>query len=240
MLQAGGSFQIVAGLSLRQVVLGFFNGALLVVDCLDGLLFSVPLGGERMVGFPQIGELAVDYCQAFGRSLIRFALERLLLNFQLHDGPFIFIQSGRPGIHLNVDRCGGFIHQINRFIRQEPIRDVPVRQPCRRYQGVIVNTHAMEDLKSFLQPAQDRDSLSNTGFLDQDPLETAFEGFVFLDPLTVLIQRCRSDQMQFAPGEHRFQQVAGIHAAFRLAGTDNVVDLINEQDDLTIALLDFI
>ena len=46
--------------------------------------------------------------------------------------------------------------------------------------------------------------------------------------------------MQLAAGQHGFQQIAGVHCAVGLAGTHDGVQLINEEDDLALALLDLV
>ena len=46
--------------------------------------------------------------------------------------------------------------------------------------------------------------------------------------------------MQFAAGQHRLEQVAGIHRAVSLASTDDGVQLINKEDDLALGLLDLV
>ena len=46
--------------------------------------------------------------------------------------------------------------------------------------------------------------------------------------------------MQLAPGQHRLEQVAGIHAAFGLARTHDGMQLVDEQDDPALRLLHFV
>ena len=46
--------------------------------------------------------------------------------------------------------------------------------------------------------------------------------------------------MQLAAGQHGLEQVARVHGTIGLAGTHDGVQLINEEDDLALALLDFV
>ena len=46
--------------------------------------------------------------------------------------------------------------------------------------------------------------------------------------------------MQFASCQHRFQHVSGIHRAVGLSGADDQVQLIDEQNDFSVALSDFL
>ena len=52
--------------------------------------------------------------------------------------------------------------------------------------------------------------------------------------LTVLIKGGGPDAAQFTPGQHRFQQIAGVHGATAGASAHHRVDLIDEQHDLSI------
>ena len=46
--------------------------------------------------------------------------------------------------------------------------------------------------------------------------------------------------MEFAAGQHRLQEVPGIHAAFGFPGADNGVQFIDEEDDAAFGLADFL
>ncbi len=84
----------------------------------------------------------------------------------------------------------------------------------------------------FLQAAQDRDRVLHRRLLDQDRLEAAGKGRVLLDMLAVFVERGRTDAVQFAARQRGLQQVGGIHRPVRLAGADQRVHLVDEQDDL--------
>ena len=76
---------------------------------------------------------------------------------------------------------------------------------------------------------------STDRLIDEHRLEAAFQGRVLLDVLAVLVERGRADAVQFAAGQHRLEQVAGVHRAFGLARADDGVQLVDEQDDLALA-----
>ena len=71
-------------------------------------------------------------------------------------------------------------------------------------------------------------------------LEAALERGVLFDILAVLVERRGADAVQLAAGEHRLQEVAGVHAALGLARADDGVQLIDEEDDAALALADFL
>ncbi len=98
----------------------------------------------------------------------------------------------------------------------------------------------MVQLVLLLEAAQDRDGVLHGGLVDEDGLEAALQGGVLLDIFPVFIERGRADAMQLAARQRRLQQVAGIHAAFRGAGADQRVHLVDEQDDLAVGVLDLV
>ena len=58
--------------------------------------------------------------------------------------------------------------------------------------------------------------------------------------LAVLVEGGRADRVELAAGEHRLEQVRGVHGALGGAGTDDGVELVDEQDDLAFAVLDLL
>ena len=74
----------------------------------------------------------------------------------------------------------------------------------------------------------------------QHLLEAALQGGVLLDPLPVLVQRGRADHAQLAAGQHRLEHVARVHRALGRARADHRVQLVDERDDLAVALPDLV
>ena len=79
-----------------------------------------------------------------------------------------------------------------------------------------------------------RDGVLDRRLIDHDRLEAALQGGVLLDVLAVLVERGGADAVQLAAGQHRLEQVAGVHRPFGLAGADDGVQLVDEQDDLPL------
>ena len=78
---------------------------------------------------------------------------------------------------------------------------------------------------------------STVGSLHQHLLEAALQRGVLLDVLAVLVQGGGADAAQLAAGQHRLEQVAGVHGALGRAGADDGVDLVDEQDDAALGAL---
>ena len=98
----------------------------------------------------------------------------------------------------------------------------------------------MEDLIALFQAAEDGDGVLHRRLVDLNGLEAALERGVLFDILAVFIERGRADAVQLAAGEHRLEEVARVHAALGLAGADNGVQLVDEQQDAPLALAHFL
>ena len=93
---------------------------------------------------------------------------------------------------------------------------------------------------ALLEAAQDGDGVFFVGLVHEHLLKTALEGGVLFDVLHVFVERGGADAMQLAPRQRRLEHVAGVHGAFGLAGADQGMQLIDEQDDRAFALGDFL
>ena len=82
---------------------------------------------------------------------------------------------------------------------------------------------------ALLQTAQDRDRILDRRLIDQDRLEPPFKRGIFFDMFAVLIERGGSDKVQFTPREHGLEQVCRIHRTLGSAGSDDRVQLVDEQ-----------
>ena len=98
----------------------------------------------------------------------------------------------------------------------------------------------MVNLVALLQPPQDRDRVADVRLADQHRLETALQGGVLLDVLAVLVEGGGPDRSQLPARQHRLQQVGGVHGALGGARADDRVQLVHEQDDLTLGGLDLL
>ena len=95
----------------------------------------------------------------------------------------------------------------------------------------------MKDFEAVAQPAKNRDGVLHIGFVDQNGLEPALQRGVVLDVFAVLVQGGGADHVQLAAGQHRLEHVAGVQGTFRRPGADNGVQLVDKQQDSTLARL---
>ena len=138
------------------------------------------------------------------------------------------------GIDLHLEAGGRLVDQVDRLVRQEAVGDVAVRERRRRDQRAIGDAHAVMLLVLVLEPAQDRDGVLDARLVDEDRLEAPGERRVLLDVLLVFVERGRADAVQLAARERGLEQVRGVHRAVGLAGADERVHLVDEQDDAAV------
>ncbi|GBD28426.1 hypothetical protein HRbin31_00443 [bacterium HR31] len=99
----------------------------------------------------------------------------------------------------------------------------------------------MVDLVLLLQAPEDGDGVLHRRLPHVDRLEPALQGRVLLDVLPVLVQGSSADAVQLAAGQHGLEDVGGVHGR-PLRGTraHHGVDLVDEQDDLALAVRDLL
>ena len=89
------------------------------------------------------------------------------------------------------------------------------------------------------QAAQNRDGVFHVGLAHKYDLEAALQRCIFLDVLTVFVQRGGANRAQLTAGQCRLQHVRSINRAFSRAGSHQGVQLVDEQNDLSLRLLNF-
>ena len=195
------------------------------------VLFGLPARGE-------IGRLllqrASSFSSLFRRSFepaIGFLLQRLLLDLQPHDLAVDRVELFRLGVDLHLQPRRRLVDQVDRLVGQEAVGDVAMRQRRRGDDRGVGDAHAVMLLVLVLQAAQDRDRVLDARLVDEDRLEAPRQRRVLLDMLAVFVERGGADAMQLAARQRRLEQVGGVHRAFGLAGADERVHLVDEQDD---------
>ena len=231
--------EVVLVLGLFDLLLDGFDLLPELLNLVDALLLVLPVGLHGVEGVPEGGELLADLHQVFEGRLIGLLAEGRLLDLQLHDLPGDLVHLRGHGVYLRLDHGAGFVHEIDGLIRQKPVGDVAVREHGGSDQGFVPDLHAVEDLVPGLQATEDGDGVLHAGFRHQHRLEPALQSRVLLDVLSILVQRGGADAVELTPGQHGLENVAGIHGALGLARAHDGVELVDEQDDLPLAMLDF-
>ncbi|MNS52490.1 hypothetical protein D3C72_852070 [compost metagenome] len=232
--QLASALELAVALGNRQFVAGFVQPLLQVCGVAELLLFRLPAGRQRICLFFRIGQLVLELLEAVGGGLVRLLLQGFAFDLQLNDAAVQFVQFFRLGIHLHAKTRSGFVHQVDCLIRQEPVGDVAVgkRRSCNK--GGIRDTNLVVLFVFFLQPAQDRDRVLNGRLIHQHRLETAGKGRILFHMLAIFIERGGADAVQLTAGKGGLQEVGRVHRAIGLAGADQRVHLVDEQDDAAV------
>ena len=188
--------------------------------------------GQRGGLLLEVGELALEPRQPVARRLVGLLLQRLALDLQLDDAAVELVERLRLGIDLHAEPRGGLVHEVDRLVGQEAVGDVAVGERRGGDDRRIGDAHAVVHLVLLLEAAQDGDGVLHRRLGDEDRLEAAGERGVLLDVLAVFVERGGADAVQLAARERRLQEVRGVHRAVRLAGADQGVHLVDEEDDL--------
>ena len=92
----------------------------------------------------------------------------------------------------------------------------------------------------FLQPAQNGNRILYARLADENRLKAARQGRIFFDMFAIFIQSGRANAMQFAARQSRFQQIGSVHRPIACPGADQSVHFINEQNNLSGRVGDFL
>ncbi len=94
-------------------------------------------------------------------------------------------------------------------------------------------------LVALFQTAQYRNGILHGRFTDVNLLESSLQCRIFLDALAVFVQRGRADATQLAARQRGFEHIRGVHGAFRGAGADQGMQLVDKQHNPAAGFGDF-
>ena len=212
-----------------------------VAGALERGLLALPADLEPAQLLLPVGEVGAQPLEAVLGGLVGLALERELLHLHPVHGATELVDLDRRALDLHPQPRGRLVDEVDRLVGQLAAADVAVGEHRRGHERGVGDLHAVVRLVLLLQPAQDRDGVLDARLADEDLLEAALERGVLLDPLAVLVQRGRTDQVQLAAGEHRLEHVAGVHRGVAAgARADDRVQLVDEGDDLALGALDLL
>ena len=239
-LQLGHLLQLALALQLRDLGADAVDLFLDVGRALHLRLLRLPHLVEVGVFLFQPPDLALDQVEALLRRLVLLLLHRLALDLQLDQAAVEPVHDFRLGVDFHLDARRRLVDQVDGLVRQEAVGDVAVRQFRRGDDGRVGDLDAVVQLVFLLQAAQDGDGGFDRRLVHQHLLEAALQRGILLHILAVFVQRGGADAVQFAARERRLEHVAGIHGAFRLAGADHGVQLVDEDDDAAFVLGDLL
>ena len=237
---AGGLFFAQGGPELVVLEFDLLEPVADFGDVADSLFFGLPLFAEVGQLVAQLFHFGFDFLAAVDGVLFGLFGQLPLGQLQLHQPPLHLIDFGRHAFQLHGQPAGGFVHQVDGLVGQEAIGDVAVRQIGRGDQGRVLDFDPLVvGLVAGLEPAQDGDRVFDVRFADEDRLEAALQGGVFLDVFAILVQRRGADAAQFAAGQRRLEQIGGVVAPFGRSGADDGVQFVDEQNHVAAGGFDF-
>ena len=107
------------------------------------------------------------------------------------------------------------------------------------FQSVVGIRNAVVCLVLIAQTLQNQYGIFQRRLFDLDRLETTLQRSVLFDVLAVFLQRGSADGLQLTASQLRLQQRRSIDSTFCGTSTDQVVDLVDEQNDVA-ALVDLL
>ena len=115
-----------------------------------------------------------------------------------------------------------------------------MRERSRSDNCRVLDADVVVRLIPLAQAAKNRNRILDIGLADVDDLEAPLQRCVFLDVLAVLVQRGCANRPQFAARQGRLHHIAGIDRALSSACAHQGVQLVDEEDDLSIRLIDLL
>ena len=144
------------------------------------------------------------------------------------------------GVHLQTQSGCGLVDEVYGLVGQKPRGDVAVREFDGRDNRLVLDSYLMMIFVTLLQSSQNRYGIVGRRLIDHNLLESAFQSLVLLEVFLKFVQRGRSDCAQFATRQRRFENVCRIHRAVGFAGTDEGVNLVDEEQYLSVARNNFL
>ena len=237
---ARSSAQITLTSSLISLNASSVQAGTQVAHLLAFALLLCPASIEACKLFLRISKLLLELLQTLLRSRISGLLQLHLLHLQARDSARKLINLLWLTIKLHAQVCSSFIDKVDGLIRKLTAGDVAVGQRSCSHECIIADSHLMVSFITTLQTTQNRDSVLNARFSDENLLEAALQSGVLLNVFAVFVECCCADHADLATSEHRLEHVSSVHRAFCSACAHNSVNLINESDDVTIRLADFV
>ena len=168
--------------------------------------------------------------------LVTLSFDRLALDFELCQSAGDLVEFLRHGVALHPQFGCCLVHQVDGLVRQEALGDIALRELYCCDTGIILYTNLVVVLVAFLQSSQDRDGRELIRLIHHHRLESALQGFVLLEVLLILVERCCTDGAQFSTCQGRFQDVGSVHRSLTTTGTYQCVNLVDKEDDAPFGL----
>ena len=238
--QLRGLLEVAVALGLLGLGAGVLELLLERADLGDGVLLVLPVRDHRVALLGERRQLLLERGEALLRRLVGLLGQRRLLDLELADAPLDDVDLERHRVDLDAQPRRGLVDEVDGLVGELARRDVAVRQHRGRDERGVLDAHTVVHLVALLEPAQDGDGVLHRRLTHVDLLEAPLERGVLLDVLAELVERGRADHAQLAARQHRLDHVAGVDRALGATGADDRVQLVDERDDLAVAVDDLL
>ena len=202
------------------------------LDVAQSRFFRLPLLAQTGPFAPQLLHFLFDFRKFF--LSVTFALFRQLAlrKLQLRKPPLDLINFVRNAFQLHCQATGRLIDKIDRLVRKETIRNVTIGQLRRGDQRRVLNLDPfMMRFITRLETAKNSDGILDRRLSDKNRLESPFEGCIFFDVFSILIECCRTDATQIPACQRGLEKICRVIATFCGTCSHNGMQFINEKND---------
>ncbi len=123
------------------------------------------------------------------------------------------------------------VDEVDGLVGQLAVGDVAIGQLGGCFQRLVGDLDLVVLLVAVAQALEELHRLLGGRLVHADLLEAPLQGGVALQVLAVLVERRGADGLQLAAGQGRLEDRRGVDRALCGARTDEVVELVDEQDD---------
>ena len=204
------------------------------------MLFGFPAGLHLVEFIFIFRKLRAQLLKAFLGELVGLLFKRHFFDFKLHYLTANVVKLRRHGVNIRANGGAGLVHKVNGLIRKKTVGDIAVGKGSRRHKGAVVNTNAVVNFVALFKTSQNGNGVLHGGFVHHYGLETAFQGGVLFNILSVFVKGGGAYAVQLASGKHGLEQVACVHAALGFACAHYGVQLVDEQKNFALGLFDFL
>ena len=146
---------VTFALSTLGLELQLLHLLLVLLDLVDQLAFTLPLGTEFAFLIAQLSNFAVEgseFSRDSGLSRVSgFATNALALNLELCKAAANLVELFRHRVTLHAEFGGSLVHEVDGLVGQETLGDITLRKLDGSNAGIVLDTHLMVVLVAFLQ-----------------------------------------------------------------------------------------
>ena len=176
--------------------------------------------------------LAAAFLVPQGGGSLKILAAHSLFLFLSHLGDLVLqlFHVRRGGHVFQPGPAGGFIHQIQGFVGQPPVGNIPGGHFHGGPNGLVGDFYFVMGLVFIPQAQQDFFCVLLRGFFHHHRLKPPLQSGVFFNMLPVFVDGGGADHLQIPAGQSGLQDVGGVHRPFGRAGPYHHVHFVDEQN----------